>query len=332
MASSGSNGSDRQLMSKVSYLYYLRELKQRQIADRLGLSRPKVSRLLKQAREAGIVQISVQVPEDNYVELESELEQRFGLEKVVITSSGGAPGTADNDILLKNKIGAAAASYLRRTVKDGDVLGVTWGTTLQAMMRSLHPVEASDAHVVQTLGGVGPPEAEAHAAELSRRLAQRLGARLTTIPAPGIVERPEVKDVLFSDRHIQAAWERFPDITTAYVGIGALDTNPIFEDDPNVSQQDYDALSAKGAVGDIALRFFNADGKPVETPFNNRLIGITLEQLTQADRVVGVAGGPRKHDAIRGALRGGLVDVLVTNRGVATQLVEHAPVAEQLDR
>ncbi len=315
-------------MSKVSFLYYHQDLKQRQIADRLGLSRPKVSRLLKQAREAGIVQISVQVPEGNHVELESDLEQQYGLEKAVITSAAVASSSQDDAMLLKNQIGTAAASYLRRTIRDGDVLGVTWGTTLQAMMRALHSVETQDVHVVQTLGGVGPPEAEAHAAELSRRLAQQLGARLTTIPAPGIVERPEVKDVLFSDHHIQAAWERFPDIKTAYVGIGSLSTNPIFDEDPNVLEHAYDQLAAKGAVGDIALRFFDDEGHAVDTPLNDRLLGITLDQLTQVDRVVGVAGGAQKIEAIRGALRGRWIDVLITDHETAIQLTERVATAE----
>jgi DNA-binding transcriptional regulator LsrR (DeoR family) len=305
-------------MTKVSTLYYVQELTQQEIADRLSLSRPKVSRLLKSAREQGIVQISVQAPQGNDVELEADLERRYDLEEAVVTPSG--MGGPESEALLKNEIGAAAARYLQRTIQDGDVVGVTWGTTLQAMMRSLQPISTRDVHVVQTLGGVGPPEAEAHAAELSRRLAQLLDARLTSLPAPGIVESAQVREVLFSDRHIQAARDLFPDITTAYVGIGALDTNPIFEDDPNAPQAVYDELAANGAVGDIALRFFDDAGAPVQTSLNNRTVGITLDRLAGADRVVGVAGGLRKLQAIRGALKGRLVDVLVTNHETATHL------------
>jgi DNA-binding transcriptional regulator LsrR (DeoR family) len=317
-------------MSKVSTLYYLEGLTQREIAERLSVSRPKVSRLLQRARDQGIVQISVQPPQGNYVELEAELEQRFGLEEAVITSAGAATAGLDgtDDALLKHEIGSAAARYLRRTIQDGDVLGVTWGTTLQAMVQALQPVKTNDVHVVQTLGGVGPPEAEAHAAELSRRLARLVNGRLTALPAPGIVEKPEVREVLFSDHHIQAAWHLFPKITTAYVGIGALDTNPIFDDDPNVSASVYDELTSKGAVGDIALRFFDADGSPLVTPLNDRLVGITLDQLAEADRVVGVAGGVRKLEAIHGALQGQLVDVIITDHATATHLTEHVVAAE----
>jgi DNA-binding transcriptional regulator LsrR (DeoR family) len=312
--------ADGRLMSKVSTLYYLQGLNQRQIAERLHLSRPKVSRLLKQARDEDIVQITVTSPDGDYVDLESELEQRYGLEEALIASS--APLQNAGSSLVKKQIGTAAAGYLRRTVSDGDTLGVTWGTTLQAMMKSLRPVEANNIHVVQTLGGVGRPEAEAHAADLSRRLAQLLDARLTALPIPGIVGSQQVREVLRSERHTQEAFSHFSELTTAFVGIGALDTNPIFEDDPNVSRELYDKLTAAGAVGDIALRFFDADGNPVNGPISDRLIGISLDQLSSTPRVVGIAGGPAKVGAIRGALRGHLIDVLITDPSTAREVLK----------
>lgn len=315
------DAADLRLMSKVSALYYLQELKQREIAERLHLSRPKVSRLLQEARDRGIVQITVTSPENNFVELEAALEARYGLEEVVITAARmlGSNGDAS---FLKQQIGAAAANYLRRTVQDGDTLGITWGTTLQAMMQRLQPLATQDVHVVQTLGGVGPPEAEAHAADLSRRLAQRLDGRLTALPTPGIVDDAAARDVLLADHHTQAALAQFPHITTAYVGIGALDTNPIFTEDPAVPESAYHDLMAAGAVGDIALRFFDGEGRPVRTALDDRLIGITLDQLQQTDRVVGVAGGVPKMMAIRGALRGSLIDVLITDDQTAAAIAE----------
>lgn len=312
---------DLRLMSKVSALYYLQDLKQRQIAERLHLSRPKVSRLLQEARNRGIVQISVSPPTGSFIELETALEQKHGLEEVLITAVDVQPTNGDTSF-LKQQIGTAAAQYLRRTVEDGDVVGITWGTTLQAMMEALQPVSTTGVHVVQTLGGVGPPEAEAHAADLSRRLAQRLGGRLTALPTPGIVDSVAARDVLLADRHAQAALDLFPQIDTAFVGIGALGTNPIFHEDSAVSRSTYERLVAAQAVGDIALRFFDADGQQVRTSLDDRLIGITLEQLSRVDRVVGVAGGPQKIDAIRGALRGRLVDVLITDHATARALAD----------
>src|SRR5699024_6734451 len=141
------NSLDLRLMSKVSSMYYNQNFNQQEIADRLHLSRPKVSRLLKQAREQGIVQISVISPRGNFVELENALEEKFSLKEVLlIESDEQMPGQT-----IKRQIGAAAAAYLHRTVEKGDRIGVTWGTTLQAMVDAMQPKPVNDLHVIQAL-------------------------------------------------------------------------------------------------------------------------------------------------------------------------------------
>ncbi len=304
------------LLSKVSELYYLQQHTQQQIANRLHVSRPKVSRLIQQAREEGIVQINV-VSRGSFLELETDLEQRYKLEEVLIVDADAASG----DQMLRQQLGTAAAAYLLRTLAAGDILGVTWGRTLQALVQSLQPQSPNDVQVVQMMGGFGPPEAETHAADLSRRLAQLLAGSLTLLPAPGIVDRAESRDVLLKDRYVQAAIDLFSQLTVAYVGIGALSTNPVFEHDGAVlPAADYEALVQAGAIGDIAMRFFDADGQPVTTSLDERTIGITLDALQQVPRVVGVASGAQKVAAIRAAIRGGLIDVLITDHPTAIQL------------
>jgi len=309
--------TEHRLKSKVSSLYYQHDHKQREIAKRLHLSRPKVSRLLRRAREEGIVQISVVASDDGLVELETALEEQHGLDEALVVDAsaevagqqqpgGAARASSGADAtFLKRRIGEGAARYLRRSTEEGEVLGITWGTTLQAMVQAMHRTEVEGIRVTQALGGVGPPEAEAHAADLSRQLARVQQARET----------------LLADHHVQRAFDFFPQITTAYVGIGALSTNPIFSNNLAVREDTRETLRDAGVVGDIALRFFDADGQGVSSPFEDRLLGITLDQLGEVERVVGVAGGPQKTDAIRGALRGRLVDVLITDRGTAEGLV-----------
>ncbi|GIV58449.1 MAG: DNA-binding transcriptional regulator [Rhodothermaceae bacterium] len=307
---------DHRLLYKVSVLYYLQHHTQQEVAERLHLSRPKVSRLLQQARQRGIVQIHV-VPSGAFLELETELEQRYGLEEVLVVETDPA---AEGRV-LEQQLGGAAADYLQRSVADGDVLGVTWGRTLRAMVGALRPRAAHAVRVVQTMGGLGPPEAEVHAANLSRRLAQLLGGSTILLPAPGIVDRAESSTILRADRYVREAMGWFPRLTMAFAGIGALSTNPVFERRGGfLSDEVYEALAAAGVVGDIAMRFFDADGKPVKTELDERTIGITLEELKAVPRVVGVAGGAEKVEAIRGALRGRLINVLITDYDTAVRL------------
>ncbi|WP_221929922.1 sugar-binding transcriptional regulator [Fodinibius sediminis] len=291
-------------------MYYDQNLNQQEIANRLHLSRPKVSRLLKQAREEGIVRISVISPSDSFMELEKALEKKFGLREALIVDADAQISEPS----LKREVGSAAANYLHRTIAKGDVIGVSWGTTLQAMIDAMPAKKVDDVHVVQALGGVGPPEAKAHATDISRRLSQLLHSRLTLLPAPGIVSSTEAKKVLLSDRQVNGALDMFSEINTLCVGIGALETNPVLDHtNEELPPELYEEIINSKAVGDIALRFFDTDGKEIDSSLKDLVIGISLEEMKQVDTVVGIAGGTQKANVIRGALNGGLIDVLITD-------------------
>lgn len=313
-----SNFIDIRLLSKVSSMYYDQNLNQREIAKRLHLSRPKVSRLLKQAREQGVVQVVIVSPDGDFLELESALEERYGLREVLIVDAD--ENTSPR--VIKRSIGSAAAAYLQRTVDEGDLIGVTWGTTLQAMIDAVHPKSVRDIHVVQTLGGVGPPEAKAHAADISRRLSQLLNAKLTLLPAPGIVGSVEAKEILLGDQQVRGALDLFTKIDTLYVGLGALETNPVLNEERNELPADLrqEILNSE-AVGDIALRFFDIHGKEVDTRVQDLVIGISPQEMQKVDTVVGMAGGSEKKEAIKGALNGKNIDVLITDSLTAKKLL-----------
>lgn len=304
------------LLSKISSMYYKQDLNQQQIADRLQISRPKVSRLLKKARQEGIVQITVVTPNENFVELEQALEETYDLQEVVLVDQ------EETGELTKQQIGAAAAQYLHRTISPGHCIGVTWGTTLQAMVEAMQQKATNDIEIVQALGGVGPAEAKAHAADISRSLAQLLEGKLTLLPAPGIVGSVEAKNVLMNDRQVNNALEKITTIDTLYVGIGALQTNPVLtENRQEISEEACREVMESGAVGDIALRFFDQQGHQPDITLNDLVIGITLEQIRAVDTVVGMAGGPQKMGAIQGALNGKYIDVLVTDQQTANDLL-----------
>lgn len=313
---------DFRLLSKVASLYYHQNYSQLEIANKLNLSRPKVSRLLKEARHRGIVRITVNYTDKNYVDLEVRLEEDFHLKEAIIVDID-PDSYGENSLFLKRQMGAVAANYLQRTITKGDVIGVTWGTTLQEMVESLRPQQIEDLHIVQLLGGVGPPEAKAHAADLSRRLAHLFYGSLTLLPAPGIASNPDSKRALLSDQQVRSAYDLFPKVTKAFVGIGSLSTNPVLGgDDGLIEPEVMQELIEKEAVGDISLRFFDRYGEPVKTSLQERLIGIELDQLKKIKDVVAIAGGKTKIKAIRGALSGGYIDVLITDIFTAKTLVK----------
>lgn len=309
---------DLRLLCKVSRLYYESNLTEREIAHRLQLSRPKVSRLLKQARAEGIVQIGVLSPPGVYPDLEDRLERRFELQEAIVVEASDVASQEG----VSREVGAAAARHLQETLGGTSTVGLSWGRTLQAMVASLRPQRRESAHVVQIIGGLGEPTAESHATGLCRRIASILNCRLTLLPAPGIMSSRQSKEALLSDSHVQAALKLIAHIDVAYVGIGvAAPSSVLMRDGSIISGDELATLTAQGAVGDIALRFFDGSGRPIRSDVDERVIGVSLEQLKQIPRVVGVAGGPQKEAVIRGALLGGYVDVLITDQGTAERLL-----------
>jgi DNA-binding transcriptional regulator LsrR (DeoR family) len=310
---------DVYLLSKVSTLYYVQNQTQQEIAQRLGVSRPTISRLLQDAQDHGIVQITVAPQRGVHLELEGALEERFHLDTAQIVS------VERDGSDLRQQLGAAAAAYLARTVKPDLSIGLAWGTTLQAMVQAVSPIPTEGVRVVQTLGGIGPPDAEAYASALVRRLARALRASPILLPAPGVVATRAVRDALQEDPHVNAALQQFDSLDMVFVGIGSLASNAVLNDGKSLPPGAFAELVAAGAVGDIALRFFDANGEAVTSTLEDRVLGVSVEQLHRTPRVVGVAGGPSKVEAILAALRADLLDVLITDVVTAEALLK--PVA-----
>lgn len=307
------------LIARVARLYYEGGLKQPEIAQRLQLSQPKVSRLLKQAIDRDIVRITVRVPVGVQAELEEALESEYGLLEAVVVDT-----SAIDEAQLMRDLGQAAAYHLETTIRSGEVVGISsWSATLLAMVNAMRPVTASDIRVVQILGGVGSPAAEVHATELTRRLADVLGGEPILLPVPGVVGSNQAREVLEEDEHVQRALTLFPDITVALVGIGTVQPSPMLARSGNVfSDDELGLVTRAGGVGDICLRFFDDRGRSTKSALDTRVIGLTLEQLQRVPRSVAVAGGERKVTAIKGALTGGLVSHLITDRSTAVRLLE----------
>jgi DNA-binding transcriptional regulator LsrR (DeoR family) len=306
------------LMAKVARMYHTQGLRQMEICERLKIHQSTVSRVLKRAEQEGIVRITVSLPSGTHTDVEDALQTRYGLDEAIVVDC------LEDEDQIAHDLGAAAAFYLETTLRPDDVIGVSsWSKALLEMVNAMHPSQrGKETRVVQILGGVGNPSAEVHATQVTRRLADLVGGSAVLLPAPGVVGSADAKKVLMKDRFVREAMAVMPSITLALVGIGATEPSRALASSGNVfSPQEIGRLGAKGAVGDICLRFFDQSGNPVITELNDRVISIELEQLRKTPRVVGVAGGRRKVLAIHGALTGKLVNVLITDLVTAQQLL-----------
>lgn len=309
--------TDNTLLYKIAKAYYEDGLTQDQIGKRFGLSRIKISRLLQQARQNRVVQITITPPMDSFGDLERELETAYELDEVLVVAA-----TSDAQHEIVPRLGMAAAGYLARCLGDQQVLDLSWGTTLLAVIEALAPQNLPDLRVVQMLGGLGRLESETYGADLTMRMAQTLGAKMRLLPSPGIVSSKLVRDALLEDVNIAETLALAARAELAIVGIGAPMPGSVVTQAGILTENDLLELKAMGAVGDIALRFFDADGVAIEHPINDRIIGLDLEQIKRIPRVIGVAGGAGKFDVVRAAVRGHLVDVLITDEITAIRLIQ----------
>ncbi|MGH3168930.1 MAG: sugar-binding transcriptional regulator [Trebonia sp.] len=308
------------LVTKVAKLYHESRLRQPEISERLNLSQSRVSRLLKQAVDEGIVRTVVVSPDGLYSDIEQALTEKYGLIDATI-----AEPLVDDEPSLLAALGSAAASHLESTLTEHERLGISsWSSTLLATVNSMAPPATTRLakEVIQVIGGVGRPEVQVQATHLTDQLARVAGGAPKFFPAPGIVGSSAARDVLMDDRYLGSMTAEWANLTTLLAGIGALQPSPLLASSGNaVDASEADVLKSAGAVGDVCLRFYDVRGAAVATELDSRILGIGRETLRAVPRRIGVAGGARKYAAIRGAVLGGWVNILITDRTTAMRLL-----------
>lgn len=315
------NASARRMIATVAWLYHTRGLRQSAIAERLHISQSRVSRLLEQAVELGIVRTIVVLPKEEQSVLEHELEYAYGLKEVHVHDLG----EVGNESELVRELGQLLALHLQSVPMDARVIGFTsWSRTLGETVRHLQPLsQSSTEFVVEMVGDLGPPTLQHLAAQNTQQLADLTGAQPMFLRLPGVLPNREVKQTLLEhDGHARAALSKLDELDFAMTGIGAGDIIPPLRAGDNFFTAEQVAQAKRlGAVGELNLRYIAEDGEPVHTDFEDLVVGVTLEQLRRADRRLGVAGGPSKYRAIRAALVGGWLNVLVTDSTTAHWLL-----------
>lgn len=301
-------------------MYYEHGVRQPQIAQQLHVSQAKVSRLLKRAQEVGIVRVAIHEPIGGHSDLEEQLVARYGLEDAVVVSAG-----TDDEASILSSIGTAAATYLSEVLLGHERIGISsWSATLLAMVNAMPKATRQLADsVVQVIGGVGEPAAQVQATRLTEQLATLTGAQPRFLTAPGFVSSPELQAAIMAEPYIREASGHWSSLSILLAGIGSLEPSPLLRQSGNALPLDeQQELRQLGAVGDVCLRFFDAVGHSVPSSVDRCVVGISPDLLFKIPRRIGAAGGPKKESAIKAALLGRWVNVLVTDTDTAASLLE----------
>lgn len=312
------------LLVTVSSLYYELNQNQQQIAERLEISRSSVSRIIKEARDRGIVEIRIHKPVYRDYHLEQGLIDTFGLHDayVLLTS----PDMREEQALAG--VGRLAAGYLERAIAGltpGSCIGMAWGTGVHAAVSALADDRTRQIDVVQILGSVGAPDPLIDGPDLARMLAAKLGGRHYDLHAPVLVEQLGLRDLLKQEPAVRDGLQRARAVALAITGIGTVrEEAASFLRAGHLSPAELAALREQGIVGETVGRFFDRNGQDEPYAINQRVMGITLEELRQIPRVVAVARGLPKAASILGALRGRSLTVLSTDDLTARAVLELA--------
>jgi DNA-binding transcriptional regulator LsrR (DeoR family) len=292
-------------------LYYRDQLSQQEVAQRLGVSRSTVSRMLQLARDEGIVHIEIRQPSS--LEAASQaLRSALGLRRVVVVPAPTRTG-------LHALVAPALAEIARLELAPGDGLAVSWGSTIAEIARSRHFPRLHGVHLIPAIAAFDEVDGRFQTNEIARLIAAASGADVSFLHSPAMPS-PRLRRTLLSDEDMSgrlALWDR---LSAALVGIGPPTTE--------VERAPAHVLAAQGelahAAGDVVSRYFDIHGQPV--PFENEklMVGMSRDQLRNTGTVIGVAAGPGKGPSIVGASRAGLIHVLVTDAATAEAALEHA--------
>ena len=303
---------DPSLLAKAARLYFVEDRSQDDVAAVLGTTRSNVSRMLKQARDLGIVEIRIVDPARRDHELERALADRFPLVDARVLEV--AP---DTDVLPG--VGRLAVRWLEETLRDGQVVALSWGQTLEAMVQAVDGLSRRDVEVVQLVGGLSSLDSATTGHELVRELSDRMGARHRYLHAPALFGSAEALAMLLRERTIAAALDTAKRADIAVVGIGTpgIGSSEALLTALGLTPEERAAFDAARPVGDVCGRYYDLAGRDVGGAVGERVLAVTLDDLRAIPTVAGVAAGREKARGILGALHGRIIDVLVCDQAAA---------------
>ena len=311
------NNSDEQLATlvEIARLYYEEGLSQREIADRLSVSRSLIALYLQKARDRGIVHIEVVNPQDSVVSLALEIQELTQIEEVIVVPHGHI-----SPELTRRLIAGAAAKLLAENLADGDTLGLAWGRTITHVVELLAPSYPRKIEVLPLLGESSYGDMYTQTNELVLRAAKQFNGRPHFLLAPLVVGSKSLRDGLLSDPAVQCVTNYWDQLTVACFGVGVLPPAP--GQIPYLPLKHLDRSLSSVAVGDLcAIHHFDIQGNLLESELRDKVIGVRVDQLLRANRRIAVTSGIDKAPGVVGALRTGLITTLIIDLELAEEVI-----------
>jgi len=304
------------IILKAAYLYYIKNKSQNEIADVLNISVPTVSRLIKKAKDEKIVEFVIRDPYLECIDLEENLKKEFNLKDVVIAPipnlNTDKEGMVEN---IRKLVALEGARYIQRIITEDDVLGVSWGQTMYHLIHYLNPCQKVNGTFVTMHGSISGLKQELDVRTLVSRMSMVFGGRNYSLLSEALLSNAGVVKSMKKEKNVSAVFEMFNKITISLSGIGSFYPEPdsLLCRSKYLSKEEIEILQSKNVVGDIVMRYFDKQGKEVNSNFKERTMGIDFETFKNIKKKISVVSGETKTHTVLSALKGGLIDVLITD-------------------
>lgn len=307
---------DKRIILKATTLYYEEGLTQAEIAKRIKISRPLVSKMLKQAKSSGLVEIYIKDENAHTVALEIDIERKYNLDEVIVVPNR----KSTTEAIVKKNVGRACVSYVTSVLPQVKNIGIAWGTTIAEFVDEMPYLQYPDIKIIPIMGGVGYSSVLFHSNHLAFLLAQKLNTTSTYLYTPALADSKKLKENLLESKMISTALSEGKNVDIAIVGVGNPVRSSTYRDLGYFSSKDIYELEEKGAIGDIVASFFNKHGDPVDTDVSNRMMGIDIEDLKSIPRTVALATGADKILSVQALLSKEIINVLIIDEIIAKNL------------
>lgn len=301
---------------KALRLYYSHDLTQAEVAARMGCSRPKVSRLLSDGRERGLVKIEIAEPEEGATSLEIALEEEFGVSEAIVVP------TRETRAATEAAAGGASVALLSRMCGPETTLGLSWGVSLRALADATGRKAFACGKVVPLVGGMGKARASLHSSQVCADVAEKLGTECLHLAAPAIAHSRRSREEIAALPGIDDVLAEGAACDVAVVGIGGILPASTMVQAGYFSSEAFLGFAEQGVVGDVCCHFLDETGAPRREDISERVVGISPDALRDIPQTLGVATGSEKAAGVSAVLRGGYANMLVCDRELARALLE----------
>lgn len=298
---------DEELILKTAWYYYIENMTQQAIAEKLGISRMKVIRYLETAKETGVIQFRISQGIGRQLPLEQQLTQKWNLKNVLVIP------TPNDKTQLNEYLALAAANYLADQVTENTFINMGYGDTPSRVLNHLATITDVPVSIVSFTGGVSY--------YLPNSTSNVFKAQLHLYPAPLLLSSREVCQAMLQEPSVMEIRRMVKLSSFSIVGIGAMNHDATIISNGILTKNDFAYLTMQGAVGDVLTHFIDKDGNPVLTNIEDRLVSTSLDTLKELNNVIGIAGGDQKVTVIKAALKGGYIDSLITDEATAIKLI-----------